>query len=118
MRTSFKLRWPALCRYIVRAQAWQVPTRIRGTQNSGGTDADTRHPRQWRHRRGYEAPKTTAARQHQCAPQNQVIRDPRITFGVVDVNVNNRSVSADACAFIPNYLLGVNLFNTKCIVEG
>ena len=42
------------------------------------------------------------------------------TFRVVAVNVNKRSVSADARAFIPNYLLGVDLdlFNSKRSVEG
>ena len=42
---------------------------------------------------------------------NQVIRHPRITFGAVIMNVNKRSVSADARGFTPNYLLGVDLFN-------
>ena len=41
---------------------------------------------------------------------NQVIRHPRTTFGAVIVNVNKRSVSADARIFTPNYLLGVDLF--------
>ena len=43
---------------------------------------------------------------------NQVIRHPCTTFGAVIVNVDKRSVSADACAFTPNYLLGVDLFNS------
>ena len=34
------------------------------------------------------------------------------------VNVNKRSVSADASAFTPNYLLGVDLLNSKHTVEG
>ena len=68
-------------------------------------------------RRGYEVPKTMAAtvRPNQV---NQVIRHPRATFRVVVVNVNKRSVSADARAFIPNYLLRVDLFDSKRIVEG
>ena len=45
-------------------------------------------------------------------------RHPCTTFGAVIVNVNKRLVSADAPAFTPNYLLGVDLFNTKCTVEG
>ena len=44
---------------------------------------------------------------------NQMTRHPRKTFGAVVVDVNKRSVSADALAFIPNYLLGVDLFNSK-----
>ena len=53
-------------------------------------------------RRGYDAPKTMAApvRTNQG---NQVIRYPRKISGAVIVNVNKRSVSADARAFIPNY---------------
>ena len=42
---------------------------------------------------------------------NQEICHPRTTFGAVIVNVNKRSVSADARAFTPNYLLGVDLFD-------
>ena len=34
---------------------------------------------------------------------NQVIRHPRTIFRAVVVNVNKRSVSTEACAFIPNY---------------
>ena len=66
---------------------------------------------------GYEAPKTMAApvRTNQG---NQAIRHPRTTFGVVAVNVNKRSVSADARAFTPNYLLGADLFNSKRTFEG
>ena len=41
----------------------------------------------------------------------------RTTFGAVVVNINKRSVSADASAFIPNYLLGVDLFDSKRTVE-
>ena len=41
---------------------------------------------------------------------NQVIRHPRTTFGAVIVYVNKLSVSADARAFTPTYLLGVDLF--------
>ena len=69
------------------------------------SDAAARHLQQWR---------------HQCAPTqvNQVIRHPRTTFGAVIVNVNKRSVSADARTFTPNYLLGVDLFNSKRTVEG
>ena len=55
------------------------------------------------------------------APQkvNQVIRHPHRTFRAVIVNVSKGSVSADACAFNPNYLLGVDLFNCfKPTVEG
>ena len=48
---------------------------------------------------------------------NQVVRHPRTTFGAVIVNVNKRSISADAHAFIPNYRLRVDLFNSKRIVE-
>ena len=48
--------------------------------------------------RGYEAPKTMAA-QVRTNQVNQVIRHPRTTFGAVVVNVNKRSVSADARAF-------------------
>ena len=33
------------------------------------------------------------------------------------VNVNKRSVSADDSAFTPNYLLGLDLFHSKRIVE-
>ena len=68
-------------------------------------DAAARHLQQWR---------------HQCAPTqvNQVIRHPHTTFGAVIVNVNKRSVSADACTFTPNYLQGVDLFNSKRTVEG
>ena len=40
---------------------------------------------------------------------HQVIPHPRTTFGAVIVNVYKRSVSADARAFIPNYLLSVDL---------
>ena len=36
---------------------------------------------------------------------NQVILHPRTAFGAVVVNVNKRSVSADARAFTPNYLI-------------
>ena len=69
------------------------------------SDAAARHLQQWR---------------HQCAPTqvNQVIRHPRTTFGAVIVNVNKRSVSADARTFTPNYLRGVDLFNSKRTVEG
>ena len=49
---------------------------------------------------------------------NQVIRHPCTTFGAVIVNVNKRSVSANARAFIPKYLLGVDLFTSKRTVEG
>ena len=49
---------------------------------------------------------------------NQEIRHPRTTFGAVIVNVNKRSVSANARAFTPNYLLGVDLYNSKCTVDG
>ena len=49
---------------------------------------------------------------------NQVIRHPRTTFGAVIMNVNKRSVSADARTFTPNYLLGVDLFISKRTVEG
>ena len=49
---------------------------------------------------------------------NQVIRHPRTTFTAVIVNVNKRSVSADARVFILNYLLGVDLFDSKRTVEG
>ena len=50
----------------------------------------------------------------------QVIHHPRTTFRVVDMNVNKRSVSLDARASTPNYLLdlGVGLFNSKRTVEG
>ena len=49
---------------------------------------------------------------------NQVIRHARTTFGAMIVNVNKRSVAVDARAFISNYLLGVDLFNSKRTVEG
>ena len=49
---------------------------------------------------------------------HQVIRNQRTTFGAVIVNVNKRSVSAHARAFIPNYLLGVDLFDSKRTVDG
>ena len=49
---------------------------------------------------------------------DQVIRHPRTTFGAVIVNVNKRLVSAEVRAFTPNYLLGVDLFNSKRTVEG
>ena len=48
----------------------------------------------------------------------QVIRHPRTTFGALIVNVNKRSISADAGAFIPNYQLSVDLFNSKRTDEG
>ena len=48
---------------------------------------------------------------------NQGIRHLRTTFGAVIVNVNKRSVSADARKFTPNYLLGPDLFNSKRTVE-
>ena len=67
------------------------PARIGGTFGNGGTSA------------------------HQTS---EVIRHPRTTFGRVIVNVNKRSVSADARTFIPNYLLGVDLFDSKRTVEG
>ena len=72
--------------------------------DTNSIDAAARHLQQWR---------------HQCAPTqvNQVIRHPRTTFGAVIVNVNKRSVSADARTFTPN-LLGVDLFNSKRTVEG
>ena len=62
--------------------------------------------------RGYEAPKTMAVpvRTNQV---NQAIRHQRTTFGKVAVNVNKRSVSADARAFVPNYLLDVVYFILK-----
>ena len=44
---------------------------------------------------------------------NQMIRHPPTTFGAVIVNVNKHYVSADARPFTPNYLLGVDLFNSK-----
>ena len=40
---------------------------------------------------------------------NQVIRHPRTTFGAVIESVNKRTVTADARAFTPNHLLGVDL---------
>ena len=49
---------------------------------------------------------------------DQVIRHPRTTFGGVVVNVNKRSVSTDAFALIQNYILGVDLSNSKRTVEG
>ena len=49
---------------------------------------------------------------------NQVIRHPHTNFGAVVVNVNKLSVLADALAFTPNYVLGVDLFNSKHTVEG
>ena len=54
-----------------------------GGGGAGSNDAAARHLQQWR---------------HQCAPTlvNQVIRHPRTTYGAVIVNVNKRSVSADA----------------------
>ena len=68
-------------------------------------------------RRGNEAPNTMAA--PVCTDQvNQVIRQPRTTFGAVVVNINKRAVPAEARAFMPNYLLDVDLFNFKCTVEG
>ena len=59
-------------------------------------------------RRGYEAPSAMPA-PVRTNHVNQVIRHPRTTFGAVTVRVNKRSVSADAHAFTPNYLLGVDL---------
>ena len=70
--------------------------------------------RHCRSRRGYEAPKTMAAPVG-TNQVNQVIRHSRTTLGAVTVNVNKHSVSADARSFIPNYLLGVNLF---IIIDG
>ena len=71
-------------------------------------------------RRGCEAPLAMAApvRTNQV---NQVIPHPLTAFGAVVVNVNKRSVSAEARAFTPNYpLLGVDLItcNSKRTVEG
>ena len=54
------------------------------------------------HRCGYEAPKTMAA-PVRIKEVNQVIRHPSTTSGAVIVNVNKRSVSADARAFTVNY---------------
>ena len=48
---------------------------------------------------------------------NQVIRHTLTTFGAVVMNVNKRSVSADARAYTPNYLLGISV-NSKRTVEG
>ena len=42
---------------------------------------------------------------------NQIIRHPRTTFGALVVNVNKLS-------FMPNYLIGVDLFNSKRRAEG
>ena len=56
-----------------------------------------------------EAPSTMAA-PVRTKQVNQLIGYLRTTFGAVVVNVNKRSVSADARAFTPNYLLGVDLF--------
>ena len=48
---------------------------------------------------------------------NQVIRHRYTTFRALVVNINKHSLSADARAFMPNYLLSVNLFNSKRTVE-
>ena len=93
------------CRYISGPTATGTTNSQRlQSQSREKTDADERHLRQWR---------------HQCAPNqvNQVIRHPRTTFGAVIVNVNKSSVSTDARAFTPTYLLGVDLFNSKRTVE-
>ena len=66
--------------------------RTRGTQNNGGTSA------------------------HQ--PSESSDSSPRTTFGPVVVDVNKRSVSADARACTPNYLLAVDLVNSKRTVQG
>ena len=71
---------------------WLTATRMRSTFGNGGNRA------------------------HQ--PSDQVIRHPRTTFGAVIVNVNKRLVSTEVRAFTPNYLLGVDLFNSKRTVEG
>ena len=68
-------------------------------------------------RRGYEAPKTMAASMG-TNQMNQVIRHPHTTFGAVVVNVKKRFVSADARAFIPNYLLSVDVLNSKRTLKG
>ena len=70
-------------------------------------------------RRGCEAPLAMAA-PVRTIQVNQVIRHPRTTCGVVIVNVNTRSVTADARVFTPNYLdlLCVDLFNSERTVEG
>ena len=49
---------------------------------------------------------------------NQMIHHPRTTSGAVIVNVNKRYVSADARTFTSNYLLDVDLFNSKRNVDG
>ena len=48
---------------------------------------------------------------------NQVIRHARTTCEAMIENVNKRSVSADARAFISNNLLGVDLFISKRTVK-
>ena len=73
-------------------------------------------------RRGYEAPRTIAAPVH-TSQVNQVISDSPSTHnfrgqGCDYVNVKKRTVSADALSFIPNYLLRVDLFNSKRTAEG
>ena len=67
--------------------------------------------------RGYKAPKTMAASVRTNQVKQVVIRDSCVTVGAVVVNVNKRSVSEDARILIPNYLVGVDLFNSKRIVE-
>ena len=42
----------------------------------------------------------------------------RTAFGAVIVNVNKSPVSEDTRAFIPNYLLNVDVFNSKRAVGG
>ena len=59
--------------------------RIRGTFGTGGTSA------------------------HQPSESSDSIRHLRTTFGAMVVNVNKRSVSADARAFTQNYLLVLDL---------
>ena len=66
---------------------------------------------------GYEAPKTMLApvRTDQV---NQEIPHPLTTPKAVVVNVKKRPFSADTSAFIPKYLLGADLFNSKRTVRG
>ena len=82
-------------------QPW-VTIVIPTTQNTEvWGDADARHLRQWRH-------------------QPSESRDSSSThnFRGGDCGENKRSVSADAHTFIPNYLLGVDLFNSQRAIEG
>ena len=80
-------------------------------------DTNNRNRIEEKVRRGCEAPSLMAAPVRTNTSESSD-RHPRTTFAAVIVNVNKRSVSADARTFTPNYLLGVDLFISKRTVEG